>query len=213
MRNSVIVAHFFPYFAKALMKFTRNEYENLFREFYPALVVVARRFVRKTSIAEDLVMDSFLSLWEKIGTESGGGIDVPEEFNLRAYLVVTLKNKCLDYLYSCQLHQAKHKQIYTRNLRLIDANLHSLNAFNPETLFTNEIRSVVNRQLEQMPDLTREVFEASRFYGRTYKEIADQLGITERRVTYEMTKALTKLKLGLKDYLPLILLLFAVNLL
>lgn len=74
MRNRAIVAHFFPYFAKELMKFTRNEYENLFREFYPALVVVARRFVRKTSIAEDLVMDSFLSLWEKIGTESGGGV-------------------------------------------------------------------------------------------------------------------------------------------
>ena len=73
MRNSVIVAHFFPYLAKALMKFTRNEYENLFREFYPALVIVARRFVRKTSIAEDLVMDSFLSLWERLGTEAGGG--------------------------------------------------------------------------------------------------------------------------------------------
>ena len=72
MRNSVIVAHFFPYLAKALMKFTRNEYESLFREFYPALVIVARRFVRKTSIAEDLVMDSFLSLWERLGTEAGG---------------------------------------------------------------------------------------------------------------------------------------------
>ena len=72
MRTSVIVAHFFPYLAIALMKFTRNEYENLFREFYPALVVVARRFVRKTSIAEDLVMDSFLSLWERLGTEAGG---------------------------------------------------------------------------------------------------------------------------------------------
>jgi RNA polymerase sigma-70 factor (ECF subfamily) len=67
--------------------------------------------------------------------------------------------------------------------------------------------------LENLPELTRKVFEAHRFYNKTYAEIADELGIPVRRVTTEMQRALSRLKVALKDYLPvsLILLLLDAN--
>ncbi|WP_308503163.1 sigma factor-like helix-turn-helix DNA-binding protein [uncultured Alistipes sp.] len=50
--------------------------------------------------------------------------------------------------------------------------------------------------------MTRRVFLLSRQEGRTYKEIADELGITLSRVNFEIRRALELLREALKDYLP-----------
>lgn len=62
-----------------------------------------------------------------------------------------------------------------------------------------------------MPQVTRQVFELSRFYGKTYSEIAEALGISQRRVTSEMQRALAIMRNALKDYLPASLLLWLLN--
>ena len=49
--------------------------------------------------------------------------------------------------------------------------------------------------------MTRRVFLLSRQEGRTYKEIADELG-TLSRVNFEIRRALELLREALKDYLP-----------
>ena len=41
--------------------------------------------------------------------------------------------------------------------------------------------------------------------GKSYREIAAECGITERRVETELEKALGKLREVLRDYLPLVL--------
>lgn len=53
-----------------------------------------------------------------------------------------------------------------------------------------------------MPELTRSVFTEQRLRGRSYREVAAQYGISERRVETELGKALGKLRLALRDYLP-----------
>ena len=45
--------------------------------------------------------------------------------------------------------------------------------------------------------------------GRVYKEISDELGISVNTVENQMVTALKKLRVALKDYLPLLL--FLVN--
>lgn len=51
---------------------------------------------------------------------------------------------------------------------------------------------------------TRRVFMLSRFEGMSNRQIAQELGISEKSVEYHVTKALKQLRTDLKDYLPLI---------
>ena len=54
-----------------------------------------------------------------------------------------------------------------------------------------------------MPPMTASVFYASRVEGKTYKEIAEALGIPVRTVTREIQNGLQAMRRSLKDYLPL----------
>ena len=47
----------------------------------------------------------------------------------------------------------------------------------------------------------------------SYKEIAEKYGITVRRVEFELEKAVKQLRVALKDYLPVLLMLLSDNIL
>ena len=48
-----------------------------------------------------------------------------------------------------------------------------------------------------------------RFKGKTYKEIAEELGVSVQTVNYRIGQALKLLSVELKDYLPLLLFLLS----
>ncbi len=86
--------------------------------------------------------------------------------------------------------------------RMVDASIRTLSSLDPEQLFASEVQHLVSDAVTRMPELARRVFLESRFGGKSYQEIAEQLGIPHRRVHTEMQRALTLLRLSLKDYLP-----------
>ena len=63
----------------------------------------------------------------------------------------------------------------------------------------------------QGPEKCREVFELSRFDGRKYSEIAEQLSISVKTVEAHMSKALGILKAELRDYLTILIILILKN--
>ena len=70
-------------------------------------------------------------------------------------------------------------------------------------MFRAEIMEICRMQIERMPELRRRIFTANKFEGMSYKEIADRNGITTRKVDYELQRAISSLRLSLKDYLTL----------
>lgn len=76
-------------------------------------------------------------------------------------------------------------------------------------LFQSEIIELFSRELAKMPELTRAVYQASRQEGLTYQQIAERYNISTRQVASEMQRAYAQLRVPLKDYLPVIGLLFA----
>lgn len=71
-------------------------------------------------------------------------------------------------------------------------------------MFSNEVDSICRDNLARMPKLTSDIF-MDRLNGKTYREIAEKYGISQRSVTYEISKVLAVLKEELKDYLPMFL--------
>ena len=75
-----------------------------------------------------------------------------------------------------------------------------------ETTFDSgvDIAAIVAEAINHLPTRCREVFMLCRMEGKTYKEAAEILSISNKTVENQMTIALKKLKAELKDYLPII---------
>lgn len=182
----------------------KNEFGHLYNQYRQRFVIIAKRYVRDRMVAEDIVADSFISFWNNRN-------NIPSDTNLPAYILTIVKNKSLNWLHAQQIHMRIENNIQTVQLRLVDANIRSLESCNPERLFATEVSKIVKEATSRMPELTRIVFDKSRNEGKTYVEIARECGISNRQVASEIQKALAILRKALKDYIPAGLLAFYLN--
>ena len=65
--------------------------------------------------------------------------------------------------------------------------------------------------IDKLPERCRQVFLKSRIEGKKNREIANELDLSMSTVENQMTIALRKLRIELKDYLPLLLFLLDVK--
>lgn len=179
---------------------TLDEFNRIYSEYKHRFTVIAHSYVRDIEQAKDIVSDSFLYVWEnreRISFESR---------SVQAYTLITVKHKCLNALLEQQNKEKIHRQLYHKSSReeqikqLKDDEL-------TVKLFSREIQEIFRQELSKLPELTAQVFAASRLEDQTYQEIAARYGITVRQVTREMQRALATLRISLKDYLPVLLLL------
>ena len=72
---------------------------------------------------------------------------------------------------------------------------------------------MLDRAVGRMPELTRRIFEGSRYENKRYKELAQELNIAFTHVNIETRRALKIVREEFKDYIfALIILLAASNL-
>lgn len=176
-----------------------EEFGRLFNKCRIPFTTVANSYVHDAAVAEDLVSDSFVRLWEKrneILTE-----------NFEAYLFQIVIRKCLDFLRSEQTQTKIRQNIHDTSYRMLTYEINSLESCDPGRLYASEVETLFRECIDHMPSITREVFLANRFRNMTYQEIAEERGMSVRQVTSEKQTALQLLRRTLKDYLPLLLLL------
>lgn len=175
-----------------------EKYSSLLDHYRPYLEAFARRYVRDAMVAEDMVSDSFVAFWERAG-------QLGADLNLQAYLFKTVRNRCYNWLCERALHARIEQDIHSHNRRMVEANILSLKSCDPDRLFVSEVASIVEQTLLQYPQLTRDIFNYSRRLNKSYKEIAEELGITTRRVDYELQRVTKALREALADYLPILI--------
>lgn len=86
--------------------------------------------------------------------------------------------------------------------------IRTLEACDPEEIFSNEIAEIVEKTLNTLPEQTRRIFEMSRYEYLSVNEISKQLHVSPKTVEYHITKSLKSLRKALKEYLPAFYLLF-----
>lgn len=175
-----------------------TEFGMLYKRYKARFERFATGYVQDRLIAEDIVTDAFIYYWENRSR-------LDAECNAAAYVFTTVRHKCLNHLRALQVRMRVHNEVGELQNRVLSENIRSLEICDPQHLFAGEIEALVRECLDGMPELTRRVFTARRTRGKSYREIASEFGITERRVETELAKALEKLRDALRDYLPIVL--------
>lgn len=155
---------------------------------------MAISYVGDRSIAEDFVTDSFVAYWENRGK-------LPADTNIPAYILVSLKNKCLTHLTHLRKRQEVIDNIKNQYQWELDFKITSLEACNPQEIFSKEVHRLVNDAIRSLPEKTREIFLLSRMESLTNREISERLDISIKTVEFHVSKALKVLRIALKDYL------------
>ena len=192
-----------------------REFNELYFTYRSNFISIARSYVEETAVAEDIVTDSFVAYWVRRH-------ELAADTDPRRYVVGAIKKRCLEHLRNKQIHQRVEKKLQDASDRMLEYHLGSLECCKPEQLYADEVLAIlqkrpapmtpeVQKRLDEMPELTREIFIASRTEELSYKDIAERFRIPSYKVKYELQKALTQLRDSLKDYLPGVLVLIAVD--
>ncbi len=176
-----------------------SSFEELYTKYRAGFVSVALRYVQNRMVAEDIVSDCFVSYWEN---RSGTVVE-----NIPAYVLRSVRNRCLDWLRSQVSHAQAHSAIQSVEERLMRQHIATLEANMPSTIFMAEVAEIIRRELARMPERTRKVFVAHRFEDMSYAEIAKLYHLSQGQVQSDLRSASRQLRAALKDYAPLVALL------
>ena len=174
-------------------------FSKLYVSYYVRLVRFACLYVGAMGVAENIVQDFFLYLWERKEI-------LPELQQPDAYLFSAVKHRCLNFLRS-QLSIVDRRQplsdIMEQEFKL---KLYSLQLLDDSQMSIDEVEKQICRAIDSLPERCREIFVMSKLKGMKYREIAESLGISQNTVEGQMAIALRKLREELRHCMPLLLL-------
>jgi RNA polymerase sigma-70 factor (ECF subfamily) len=165
---------------------TQDAWETAFQTYYVELCEYVLRFVGSAGVAEDLVHDLFLCLWDSRARRGGTELT-------RAYLYVAARNRALKYL--------RHRKVAAAWIERATRE-ETPTASSPEDLYLRrELAGTVARAIAELPARCREVFVLRRHEHLSYPEIAARVGVSLGTVKSQMWRATVRLKEKLAPYL------------
>ncbi|MDR1939120.1 MAG: RNA polymerase sigma-70 factor [Tannerellaceae bacterium] len=174
-----------------------NTIKRLFEEYQGRLTRFAYSYTRDWSVAEDFTLEAYMYYWENRHS-------LTPEANIPAYILTIIKHKCLNYLEHLQVREGVAEKLRNHAAWELQMRISTLEACEPEELFTSEMLEIVRKTLAGLPAQTRRIFLMSRSENKTYKEIAAECGMSAKGVEFHIAKALKILRQNLKDYFPLL---------
>lgn len=160
----------------------RSALGELYDEYAGIALALAVRVVRDRAVAEDVVHDAYVAAWDKID-----GYDVARG-SLRTWLLAIVRNRALD-----RLRQIRP----TDDLAVVDERVdRDLAVTNPTWELTVAAldRAALQTALATLPGDQRQAIELAYFDGRTYRQVAADLGIPEGTAASRLRLALVRLR-------------------
>ena len=152
-----------------------------YKKWLPELYLIAYRYTKNQEQSEDIVADCFEKLLQ-MPLEKRKQKFIVEEINLKALLIVIVKNKCLDYI----------KTTKNRN-RIIDGikSIWSTSSNNTATaIFTNESFEAL---LKCLPEKEQLILKMN-IDGYKHEEISEKLQLSEKTISNSLSLSRAKIK-------------------
>jgi RNA polymerase sigma-70 factor (family 1) len=184
-----------------LQEFKRGNthaFRAVYDMFFPSLCFFAKRLVDNDGEGEDIAADSFVKLLNRHDSFD----TLP---NVKAFLYITTRNACLNYLRNAQRQQSSKRELNRLQEKTDEHVLsHMVHA---------EVLREVEFEIEQLPSRCKEIFKLIYYERRPADEIAQMLGISINTVWVQRAKAIQMIRTNLlkKGMLSLLLSFLANN--
>ncbi len=167
-----------------------NSFKVHFEKYWQELYIYAFNILQSKEVCEDIVQEVFANLL----------MNTKEQIlHPRAYLYKSVKFQILNHIRNDKIHQKHH------DLLQFSFSIPNLE----DEINFNELNDILVRETQKLPERCREVFEMSRIYCLSNKQIAKKLNISIQTVKNQISKALRQMKKTIKNsYLLIFLFLF-----
>jgi len=155
----------------ALGKKDRKVFHYLFESYFRQLVLFGEYFLLDRTEAEDIVQEVFLGLWNRAETSP--------ITHLKSYLFTQVRNRCLNRIKHLNVAE-KHNEWIREAFEYAEM---------PEIEMDENRIKHVYQAIEQLPPRARTIFTLCVVEGKTYKEVAKELGISVNTVNMQMKRA------------------------
>ena len=162
--------------------------KEIISRYWDRLLAIAVNRLQALQEAEECVQDVFFNLWKR-----REGLEL--KYSMGTYLSVAVRYQSYDIL-----QKQYRKQKHDAAIPVLTED--SVGPSPEELLFEKELMQKLEDTVKQLPEKCRIVFRMSREDGKTQKEIAAELGISENTVQNHMNRALKDIRGTLSAVFP-----------
>lgn len=153
----------------------------IFGQFYSGFCYFSERITLSQSVAEDIVEEAFIKLWNK-------RLEFQSFASIKAFLYVVIRNASNNYLKKQRKDDYHHRQFTYLNTAKDDS-LEIVKA---------EVMMAVYNAIETLPRKCQQIFKLSYIEGFKNEQIADMLRLSIQTVKNQKVRAIQHLRIQLK---------------
>lgn len=171
-----------------LQKIKNNDnfaFDEIFRQYYKQLCYFSFKIVQNNDIAEEIVQDLFVHLWEKRK-------DLNINTSLKSYLYRSVHNNSVRQFKKEKLHESLE-------------DYHNKPESFSSAIEQAETENYIYNTIEKLPEQCRKIFKMSRFEDLKYREIAEKLNLSIKTVETQMSRALKFLSKNLQHLIKILI--------
>ncbi|WBL23007.1 RNA polymerase sigma-70 factor [Zunongwangia sp. HRR-M8] len=169
----------------SLKKGDENTFGYIFDAFYEKLLAFTIGYTKDKAVAEDIVQQSFIKLWEKRK-------NLAEDTVIDAYLFTLCRNNFID-----RYRKERNTILLTDELYL-ESVLESESESDEKTAYKKQL---LHKAITKLPEKCKEVFLLKQNENLRNKEIAAYLKISEKTVEDHISRAMRLLRRELLVFL------------
>lgn len=160
--------------------------ESIYQKYGGAVHFVARKVLRDEALAEDVVQEVFVTLWN-----SPDGFD-PDRGSLRTYLVTIAHRRAIDVVRS-EAARTRREEASPVEDRANDID---------DEVWARRQSEIVRNAVAQLDEDERDAISLAYFKGLTYVEVAKALAQPEGTVKSRIRSGMRKLSSALAEVAP-----------
>lgn len=165
-------------------------FKFIYERYWQLLYVAACKIVKDEEEAKDVVQDVFISFFSK-------GAELEINVSISVYLYSAVRYKVFDHI--------SKKKIRDNYIGSLNQFIGSGHYSTDRPLIEKEINSEIEKEILNLPEKMREIFELSRKDQLSHKEIADLLGISDKTVKKQINNAIKLIKPKILNHLRTLL--------
>ncbi|RZK77740.1 MAG: RNA polymerase sigma-70 factor [Pedobacter sp.] len=167
----------------AIKQRNKRVFEVFYKKYYKQLFAIAHRYTSQAPVAEEIVHDVFITIWNKAD-------QLTVQQSMKSYLFKAVVNSSLNFIKK-EKSNAEKQLVY---MKVWDESADEPHDRHAEEELLNRLEEA----LKLLPEKCRQVMYLSRFGKLKQQEIADQMNISIKTVKNHLTYGFQKLRIHLE---------------